>query len=160
MKLKKILPLMVGACMAVLLVSCAGSSVSKQAFTVDTGDRIELTIDKGSGFKIEYGSPYLITKDGETYFQGGFGTEDVYDHLMEQVSGDTKATILEEGEKDGSPYMFYVVRDEKDGEDGYKAEYDIVMKVAGGKTCVLLASERSEADAREAFEAMTFTLMG
>jgi len=153
MKLKKILSLMMGTCLVALLVSCTGNSTTKQTFAVDTGDSIELAIDEGSGFEVEYGTPYLVTKDGETYFQGGFGKETIYDTMMNQVADDEKATVLEESEKDGNHYVFYAV---EDGVDGTEVEYDVVMKIAGSKTCALLASTQSEAETREAFESMTF----
>ena len=60
--------------------------------------------------------------------------------------------LLEEGEKDGNPYLFYNVPASEMGGD----EYDYIVKIADSETCAVLCSVYSEEGAREAFNALSF----
>ena len=152
-KIYKLVPVLLAVIMALSLVACASEAgVQWQSFEFDNGDKVELSIDKNSGYLLEAGTPNLITKDGVTFFKCAFGEDAFYDMLKENIADDGSVTIVEEKERDDVQYLFYIV------EGGEAPEYDIVAKISGTETCALLASEDvlDEASLMDAFSALTF----
>ena len=148
---KKTFALLMVLCMTMMLSACKSST--SVTYSVDTDDKIKVSVDTQTGFRQNTGNPYIISKDDTEYIQGSFGIADAYDLYKSYIDTTDTAELLEEGEQDGNPYIFYTVFASEDGED---TEYDYIVRIAGSDTCALLASTHSEDGAREAFHALRF----
>ena len=148
---KKTFALLMVFCMTLILSACQSST--SVTYSVDTGDKIKVSVDTQTGFRQNTGNPYIISKDDTEYIQGAFGGADTYELYKSYIDMSDTAELLEEGEQDGNPYIFYTVYASEDGGD---TEYDYIVRIAGSDTCALLASTHSEDGAREAFDALSF----
>lgn len=155
MKPNKVRILLMVLIMAIFLQGCVQSTETKQYFAVSTGDEIVLEIDKKSGYKIRFDDPYLITKEGQTYFEGGFSDAALDENIRDMVACDEGAGIVDDFEKDGHSYFIF-------GTDetgtGMHMEFYVIIKIAESNTCATLISTRTEEEVRDALEAITFTL--
>lgn len=138
-------------CMTLMLSACKSST--SVTYSVDNGDKIKVSVDTQTGFRQNTGNPYIISKDDTEYIQGSFGNAEAYDLYKSYIDMSDTAKLLEEGEQDGNPYIFYTVYASEDGGD---TEYDYIVRIAGSDTCALLGSTHSEDGAREAFAALSF----
>ena len=148
MKMKSaLLPALV---LALLLCAC---TTSKSAtFSVDTGDRVKVTVNTTEGLDLVMQVPFSVTREGRELLTGSFAVGSYYDTCREAVEEEPQAVILEEGTKDGGDYFFYTV----DGASG--VEYDYVVRVDGSQTVVLLGSLAGREEAEEAFREIVFSL--
>ena len=153
MKTKKAILFVVLLALIITLPSCAMSNEKRQLFAVATGDEIDLHIDKKSDFVIEFDAPYLITKNGETYLEGGFADANTFDQLRTIVSYDTDTSVIDEYEKDVNKYFIFESRKEDAG-----TEYFTTILIAESNTCATLISSKTREDTLEAVNALTFTL--
>lgn len=148
---KKTSALLMVLCMTLMLSACKSST--SVTYSVDNGDKIKVSVDTQTGFRQNTGNPYIISKDDTEYIQGSFGNAEAYDLYKSYIDMSDTAKLLEEGEQDGNPYIFYTVYASEDGGD---TEYDYIVRIAGSDTCALLGSTHSEDGAREAFAALSF----
>lgn len=150
MKMKmKIATLVIGLCLLLGLSACETHASTTITYAVDTGDNISLTVDAKAGFAQDAQVPFSISKAGEQYLVGSFGTVDDYDYIRLVVENNDNLTILDEAEKDGNEYYLYSAEMESGS-----VEYSYVVKIADSSTCVAMTSLISEDAAREAFEAI------
>ena len=147
---KKFFALFMALCLTLALVACKTST--SVTYAVDTGDKIKVSLDTQTGFRLDSGDSYIISKDDTEYLEGKFGIADTYKVYAAYIAEDDAVELLEEGEKDGNPYLFYNVPASEMGGD----EYDYIVKIAGSETCAVLCSVYSEEGAREAFNALSF----
>lgn len=122
-------------CMTLILSAC--QSLTSVTYSVDNGDKIKVSVDTQTGFRQNTGNPYIISKDDTEYIQGTFGIADAYEMYKSHIDMSDTAELLEEGEQDGNPYIFYTVSASEDGGD---TEYDYIVRIAGSNTCAFLAS--------------------
>ena len=156
MRLKKAKVLLVILTLAIPLCGCMViNTETKQYFAVSTGDEIVLEINKESGYKIYFDDPYLIIKEGQTYFEGGFGEAVVDENIREMVAKDGDANVVDDFEKDG--HRYFIFSSDEDETDG-NIEIFTIIKIADSNTCVTLISTRTEEEVRDALDAITFTL--
>lgn len=155
MKTGRMAILLMALTMMLLLTACVVSNDTKQYFAVDTGDEIVLEIDKKTGYKIVFNDPYLIIKEGKTYLEGGFGEAILYDHLTSIVPQDSKASVVDEFEKDGNKYLVFAT--DETGNCG-SIEYFTVIWIGQSNTCATLISTMEKEEVLDALSAITFTL--
>ena len=71
---KKTFALLMVLCMTLALSACQSST--SVTYSVDTGDKIKVSVDTQTGFRQNTGNPYIISKEDTEYIQGAFGDAD------------------------------------------------------------------------------------
>ncbi|TGY38961.1 hypothetical protein E5347_16565 [Clostridium sartagoforme] len=134
-------------CMFVLLgmVGCSAKVGKSMSFTysVDTGDKVKLTLDTSDNYKLTSELPFSILKDEETLSQGKFITEESYSQLVDTVKSDEKATLIDSGNKEGNEYIFWSYNE---------SEYNYAVLISDSETGVIIGNPVSEESAKECFE--------
>lgn len=146
--MKKVITMLLVGCLAVLcLVGCGETHTSKSlTFTIETGDKIKITVDTTGGYDFTGNSEFSISKDGETLVQGVFVYVETAHEYYDAVYEDALATVIKEGDN----YIFYNYNDE---------EYNYIYIVSGTNTGMLIGSVVSEEVAEECFGRMSFELV-
>ncbi|MDD6175370.1 MAG: hypothetical protein PUC59_06390 [Firmicutes bacterium] len=148
--MKRVLRISVlGVLFCVLLCACrTNMSVT---YSVATGDSIRITLDTTDGCQMSGQSPFLISKNGVVLGTGIFLTMEDYSAYLSAVQeGGENIRVIEEGNRDGSDYIFYRCEGEN------STEYDFLLKVKDSHTGILLGCETSQELAEACFEALTF----
>lgn len=148
-----ILLLALGAALAACGCSCtvAGDVHASKAYTysVETGDRVRLALDTSDGYDLSAELPFEISQDGTVLTQGVFIEAAQYESYAAAVAADPDAALIESGERDGNPYLFWRYG---------MSEYNIALLLDGSRTGVLLGNTVSEASARACFDRLTVAL--
>lgn len=149
--MKKIVWLVLALAAVFLLGACTHLTTSL-TYRVETGDNIKVTVDAKAGYTQNQEAPFTVSKDGEKILMGTFITLTDYDNYVQALTGSETpgAEILNQGERDGNPFIFY----EYQGQAG--AEYNYVLKIKDSNTGVLLGSQVSREAAEACFQAMSF----
>lgn len=134
-------------CMFVLLsmVGCNAKVDKSMSFTysVDTGDKIKLTLDTSDNYKLTSELPFSILKDEETLSQGKFITKENYSQFVDTVKSDEKAKLIDSGNKNGNEYIFWSYNN---------SEYNYAVLISDSKTGVIIGNPVSEESAKDCFE--------
>ncbi len=134
-------------CVCVLLsvVGCASKTSKSMSYTysVETGDKIEITLDTSDEYELTSKLPFSILHDGETLSQGKFITAESYSEYEAVVNSDEKAKLIDSGDKDGNKYLFWSYNG---------SEYNYAVLIADSNTAVLIGNLVSEESAKECFE--------
>lgn len=134
-------------CMCILLgiVGCTAKADKSMSYTysVDTGDKVELTLDTSDDYKLTSELPFTILKGEETLSQGKFITKENYSQLVDTVKSDEKDTLIDSGNKDGNEYIFWSYND---------SEYNYATLIADSETGVIIGNLVSEESAKACFE--------
>ena len=81
---KKTFALLMVLCMTMMLSACKSST--SVTYSVDTGDKIKVSVDTQTGFRQNTGNPYIISKDDTEYIQGTFGGADANDRTSRTLT--------------------------------------------------------------------------
>lgn len=149
-------------CFAVLMIAaflltafaaaCHFTSSKSYTFSVETGDRIQITLDTSDGYSLsQKDGVFSVASGEETILQGVFLLEETYDQYMELSETTDSMIILEENERDDVSYLFY----EFVGETG--TENNFVIFVKGSHTGVLIGSLSGKDAAKAAFDHLSFS---
>ena len=138
----------------ILLTGCSNKVINSEkenessrinktlTYEVETGDKIEISLNTSEGYNIDSKVPFSISKNDETISQGTFIQEKYYEEYLNAVKTDNTAEILDTGVKSGNEYLFWEYDD---------TEWNYVMKIGDSNTALLIASDVSESDARDVF---------
>lgn len=137
---------------AVMLSACTTQASKTVTFDVDNGDRVKISVNTKNGYDLTMQVPFSITKDGTAIITGSFAYAEYYDVYRQVIDEDTKATLLDEGSKDGNNYFFYSF----EGNAG--TEYNYIMMINGSQTIVIMGTLSGQEEAEAAFNAMTISL--
>lgn len=146
MKLKRIFAAVVSAA-CIMLAGCDFKTTRSYTYEVDTGDKVQVTLDTTDSYKLSKDVPFEISKDGELQSTGSFIKSKGYELYEIAIDSDENATLIDSGEKDGHEYMFYSVGD---------SEFNYVIKLKDSDTGILLGNKVSEDSAKECFERLVF----
>ncbi len=135
-------------CVIAMLSGCAVTSSKTYVFSVDNGDSIKIQLDTTNGYNLSSDIPFVITHNNEEEAQGSFIKGEAYEQFVTAANQDPKAKVLDSGEKDGNPYVFWSYNGE---------EFNYVIMIEGSNTGVVLGSLVSEQSARVCFERMTIS---
>jgi len=132
-------------CVLLSMVGCNAKVNKSMSYTysVDTGDKIKLTLDTSDNYKLTSEVPFSILKDEETLSQGQFITAENYSQYVDVVNSDEKATLIDSGNKDGNEYIFWSYND---------SEYNYAILITDSETGVIIGNPVSEESAKECFE--------
>lgn len=139
---------LLAAC-ALLLTAC--TTTKGWTFSVDTGDKVKVSIETSKGYNITGEVPFSILKDNEEIMIGKFGDYDDYDVSKNAIDGETGAVLLKEGKKDGFDYFFCTAETKKHTEYGYFLRL-------GNTTIALITTSLTQTEAEAVFDAMAFSL--
>lgn len=136
----------------IILNACSTRSSISYTFNVETGDKIEVSLDTSEGgYSLsQKDGRFTVKTDDTTILEGAFATKEMYDQQLEAVYNST-ASKMEEKEKDGNSYLFY----EYEGESG--TEDNFILWIKGSNTGIFLASLSGEEDAKSAFNCLSFS---
>lgn len=135
-------------CMIVMLSGCHVTTSKAYIFSVETGDKIKVSLDTTGDFDLSSDVPFAISMNGEIQTQGTFIYADVYEQYVQVSQNGEKTKLLDSGTKDGNPYVFWCF----DGK-----EYNYAIRVTGSDTGVVLGNMVSEQSARVCFERLTIS---
>lgn len=148
-----VLLLALGAALAACGCSCTVEggvhTCRTYTFSVETGDRVRLALDTADGYDLSAELPFEISQDGTVLTQGVFIEAAQYESYAAAVAADPDAALIESGERDGNPYLFWRYG---------MSEYNIALLLDGSRTGVLLGNAVSEASARACFDRLTVAL--
>ena len=147
MKKKPLAMLLIGSCVAFSLMGC--SSSKSYTFDVQTGDKVEVTMDTSDGYSMDFKDNLNIYLDDELQMSGVFITEEQYEEYEDVIKQDSKAELIEKDEKDNLEYLHWKYDDE---------EYNYAIKIEDSDTGVLLGSLISEEAAQECFNRLSFDI--
>lgn len=167
---------------SLLMLSACQPTMSKPTFyAMGSDESLRIDIDSKSGFFQNGENPFKVSKGGKTYLNGAFAPGDTLEFYANYADTDDAVTLIERAEKDGHKYIFFktelleldVGLSESDilgslmGNDAAKesddpaeiTEYSFMVKIADKDVCVVMSSILSEEMAKEAFDAMTFSVV-
>lgn len=148
--MKKVISIISIVIMGVMLLTLTGCTSSKSyTFDVETGDRVEITLNTSEGHDLSYELPFTISKDDKTLSQGTFIKGNYYSEYVNVANTDSLATVLDTGSNDDIEYVFYSYND---------SEYNYIIKVKDSNTGIILGNPNSREEAEECFELLTFSL--
>lgn len=134
--------------LATMLLTLSGCDTkTSYTYDVETGDKIKIELKTNGGYSMTSDLPIEISKDDEVISQGTFGKKEAYDLYYKIVKEDSKATLIEEKNKDNIEYIFYEYND---------SEYNYIIKIKDSKTCFILANNKSKESAQEVFKNLKF----
>lgn len=140
------------AAVCLALSGCTpGSAKSSVSFTfsVETGDKVKVTLDTSDDYSMTSEVPFAISKGDEVQSQGTFVTKDTYLSYVEIIESENSAEILDSGSKDGIEYLFWATRD----------EHDYAVYIENSDTGFLIANNVSRESAEECFSRLQFSLV-
>lgn len=133
----------------VLASGCRFYTSKSITFSVETGDKIQISLDTTGGYDLTFDVPFIISYDGTQITQGTFIYASAYEQYAEAVNYDEKAELLDSGTKDGNSYVFWKYDN---------SEYTYAILVNGSETGIILLSTASQEEAEDCFERLTFSL--
>lgn len=141
-----------GLLLVLLLVAC-GTTSKAYTFKVETGDKIEVSLNTTDGLGLSHGEDQFTvkSKDGSDVTTGIFLTEDMYMDYLDTLYSDDSAEIAKDA---GDMIMWRYVS--QAGE-----EYNRIIKVPDSNTYILLASvapdTETERQVDAVYESLVFT---
>lgn len=132
----------------VMLATITGCATNKSyTYTVETGDKIKITLNTTDGYDITSDLPFTISKDSNDLSQGQFIQGSYYDQYVEAAN--TQGTIIDQGSNDTIEYVFYSYNDQ---------EYNYIIKIKNSNTALLLGNPNSQEEAETCFKLLSFSL--
>lgn len=131
------------------LAGCSGSSYKAYTFTVETGDKVKLSLNTSDDYDLTAELPFAISCDGKTLSEGTFILAESFAQYRAAVESDEKAELLDSGKKDGIEFFFWCY----DGK-----EFNYAIRIEGSQTGIILGNPVSEESARECFNRLTISL--
>ena len=126
-----------------LFTGCGNSKTSlSYSYSVETGDKVTISINTSDGYSISSDVPFTISKDKEELSQGTFITAESYSAYVDSVKADSNAEIIDEGTKGDCSYVMWNYNN---------SEYNYVIMLEGTNTGILLGNNVSEESAKECF---------
>ncbi len=120
----------------------------KTTFDVNTGDKIQITLQSNNGYTINNENPFIISQDGKTISTGTFDTGDAYDTYRNLIT-ENNLEILDEGKAPNFDYFMY----------NNENEYNYVIRMSNTRTCIILSNTISENSAKDCFKKLDFSLV-
>lgn len=149
--MKKILTLVITyVVILAILAGCSVNTYKSYTFTVDTGDKVKVSLDTGDNYDITSKVPFAISRDGKTLSEGTFILAETFEQYKDVVESDEKAKLLDSGKKDGIEYIFWSYNG---------TEFNYAILVEKSKTGIILGNAVSEESAKECFARLTITLV-
>lgn len=133
----------------VLASGCNFHTSKSLTFSVDTGDKIQVSLDTTGGYDMTSDLPFTISCNNAQITQGTFIYASAYEQYIVAVNTDEKAELLDSGTKDGNSYIFWKYDN---------SEYNYAVLVNGSQTGIILGSNVSQEAAKDCFERLTFSL--
>ena len=97
----------------IMMLALTGCTTNKSyTYTVETGDKVKITLNTTDGYDLSSDLPFAISKDGNTLSQGTFIQESYYEQYVNAAN--TQGQIIDRGSNDNIEYI------NKYLEDGYK----------------------------------------
>lgn len=135
---------------AFLLSGCEFKSSKSYIYDVETGDKVEIKMNTSKGYNLSSSVPVEFSKKDDVIAKGIFAKEYAYDYYYQAAKNDSKSTMIEEEKnKKNITYFFYNYNDE---------EYNYVIKIDDSDTCFIITCDKSEKEAKELFNRLTFKL--
>ena len=132
----------------IMMLALTGCTTNKSyTYTVETGDKVKITLNTTDGYDLSSDLPFAITKDGNTLSQGTFIQESYYEQYVNAAN--TQGQIIDRGSNDNIEYVFYSYNN---------SEYNYVIKIKDSNTALLLGNPNSQEEAKKCFELLSFSL--
>lgn len=132
----------------IMIVSLTGCTTNKSyTYTVETGDKVKITLNTTDGYDLSSDLPFTISKDGNNLSQGTFIQGSDYEQYVNAAK--TQGQIIDKGSNDNIEYVFYSYNN---------SEYNYVIKIKNSNTALLLGNPNSEEEAKKCFELLSFNL--
>lgn len=128
--------------MALMLNGCGVKTSKSYTFSVETGDKVEISLNTGNGYDLSSNLPFTISKDENVLSQGIFISSAKYEEYVEAVKNDPDAKILDSGIKNGIEYVFW---------DYDNSEFNYAVLIKNSKTGIILGNNISKDSAEECF---------
>lgn len=143
--IKKFKIFFICVCVLLSVAGCASKANTSVSYTysVETGDKIKITLDTSDKYELTSKLPFSILHDGKTLSQGKFITAKNYSEYADVVNSNKKAKLIDSGSKNGDKYIFWSYND---------SEYNYAVLIAGSNTAVLIGNPVSEESAKECFK--------
>ena len=132
----------------IMMLALTGCTTNKSyTYTVETGDKVKITLNTTDGYDLSSDLPFAISKDGNTLSQGTFIQESYYEQYVNAAN--TQGQIIDRGSNDNIEYVFYSYNN---------SEYNYVIKIKDSNTALLLGNPNSQEEAKKCFELLSFSL--
>lgn len=132
----------------IMIVSLTGCTTNKSyTYTVETGDKVKITLNTTDGYDLSSDLPFKISKDGNNLSQGTFIQGSYYEQYVNAAN--TQGQIIDKGSNDNIEYVFYSYNN---------SEYNYVIKIKNSNTALLLGNPNSEEEAKKCFDLLSFNL--
>lgn len=132
----------------IMMLALTGCTTNKSyTYTVETGDKVKITLNTTDGYDLSSDLPFAISKDGNTLSQGTFIQESYYEEYVNAAN--TQGQIIDRGSNDNIEYVFYSYNN---------SEYNYVIKIKDSNTALLLGNPNSQEEAKKCFELLSFSL--
>ena len=132
----------------IMIVSLTGCTTNKSyTYTVETGDKVKITLNTTDGYDLSSDLPFTISKDGNNLSQGTFIQGSYYEQYVNAAN--TQGQIIDKGSNDNIEYVFYSYNN---------SEYNYVIKIKNSNTALLLGNPNSEEEAKKCFDLLSFNL--
>ena len=132
----------------IMMLALTGCTTNKSyTYTVETGDKVKITLNTTDGYDLSSDLPFAISKDGNTLSQGTFIQESYYEQYVNAAN--TQGQIIDRGSNDNIEYVFYSYNN---------SEYNYVIKIKDSNTALLLGNPNSQEEAKICFELLSFSL--
>lgn len=132
----------------IMIVSLTGCTTNKSyTYTVETGDKVKITLNTTDGYDLSSDLPFTISKDGNNLSQGTFIQGSYYEQYVNAAN--TQGQIIDKGSNDNIEYVFYSYNN---------SEYNYVIKIKNSNTALLLGNPNSEEEAKNCFDLLSFNL--
>lgn len=132
----------------IMIVSLTGCTTNKSyTYTVETGDKVKITLNTTDGYDLSSDLPFKISKDGNNLSQGTFIQGSYYEQYVNAAN--TQGQIIDKGSNDNIEYVFYSYNN---------SEYNYVIKIKNSNTALLLGNSNSEEEAKKCFDLLSFNL--
>ena len=132
----------------IMMLALTGCTTNKSyTYTVETGDKVKITLNTTDGYDLSSDLPFAISKDGNTLSQGTFIQESYYEQYVNAAN--TQGQIIDRGSNDNIEYVFYSYNN---------SEYNYVTKIKDSNTALLLGNPNSQEEAKKCFELLSFSL--
>lgn len=132
----------------IMMLALTGCTTNKSyTYTVETGDKVKITLNTTDGYDLSSDLPFAISKDGNTLSQGIFIQESYYEQYVNAAN--TQGQIIDRGSNDNIEYVFYSYNN---------SEYNYVIKIKDSNTALLLGNPNSQEEAKKCFELLSFSL--
>lgn len=132
----------------IMIVSLTGCTTNKSyTYTVETGDKVKITLNTTDGYDLSSDLPFTILKKGNNLSQGTFIQGSYYEQYVNAAN--TQGQIIDKGSNDNIEYVFYSYNN---------SEYNYVIKIKNSNTALLLGNSNSEEEAKKCFDLLSFNL--